>query len=121
MITQIPDLPDGVVGFQASDKVTADDYRDVLDPAIDAVAGAGGKVRLLYVAGPDFESYSGGAMWQDTKLGFHDRGAWERIAVVSSHEHLLSSIRAFAWMVPGEVRTYSMDQLEEAKAWLSET
>jgi len=38
-----------------------------------------------------------------------------------SHEHLLGSIRAFAWMVPGEVRTYPMSQLDEAKAWLSET
>ncbi len=120
MLQAISGLPDGVVGIEASGKVTADDYENVLDPAGDAAAADGGKVRLLYVMGPEFESYSASAMWQDTKLGFHDRKAWERIAVVSSHEHMLSGIRAFAWMVPGEIRTYQMDQLDDAKAWLAE-
>ena len=31
------------------------------------------------------------------------------------------AVKLFAWMVPGEVRTYPLTELDDAKAWLSET
>ncbi len=49
-------------------------------------------------------------------VGFADRKRWERIALVSDHEALINGIKAFAWMVPGEVRTYPMNRLDDAKA-----
>jgi len=120
MIKVIPGLPEGVIGFEAVGKVKADDYRTVLDPAVAKVAEAHGKVRMLYVLGDDYEGFSTGAMWQDSKLGFADRKSFERIAVATDHNRVIDAIKVFAWMVPGEVRTYTMDQLDDAKAWLSE-
>jgi hypothetical protein len=35
MITELKDLPEGVIGFEAEGKLRAEDYRDVLLPAIE--------------------------------------------------------------------------------------
>ena len=33
MISELSDLPSGVIGFEASGKIAAEDYRDVILPA----------------------------------------------------------------------------------------
>ena len=121
MLKRIDGLPGNVVGFEAVGKVEADDYREVLDPAVADAVEAEGSVRLLYVLGAEYDGYSAGAMWQDTKLGMSDRTAFERIAVVSDHERLTGALSHFGWMFPGELRTYSLDQLDEAKTWVGES
>lgn len=49
MLTLIPDLPASVVGVEAHGKVTAEDYREVLIPAVEAAEAASSdrKVRVL--------------------------------------------------------------------------
>jgi hypothetical protein len=120
MLKPITDLSGTVVGFEAIGKVEADDYRNVLDPAVAKAVEAHGSVRLLLVLGDEYEGYAPGAMWQDTKVGLSDRKVWERIAVVSDHNRLTGALHLFAGMFPGELRTYPMDQLDEAKTWLGE-
>ena len=41
MITELAGLPTGVIGFEATGKLRAEDYRDVLLPAIEKAAKAG--------------------------------------------------------------------------------
>src|SRR5689334_19581678 len=45
MIRVLDGLPAGVLGFEASGKLTADDYTQVLAPALEAAARAG-KIRI---------------------------------------------------------------------------
>jgi hypothetical protein len=73
MIKIIEDMPLGTIGLEAVGKVTEDDYRDVLLPAVSAAVERN-DVRLLYILGEDFESYSPGAMWADTKLWAQHQG-----------------------------------------------
>ena len=120
MLRTIEGLPSNVIGVEAVGKVEADDYRNVLDPAVEAVEAEHGKVRLLLVLGDEYDGYSAGAAWQDTKLGFGERKAWERIALVTDHERVLDVVGLFAWMIAGEVQTFRMSELDEAKAWLGE-
>jgi len=116
MLRAITDLPSGVIGFEAVGEVHSDDYRDVLRPAIDAAASAG-PVRLVYVLGPEFTGYSAGADWQDVKLGAQHLSAWERAAVVSDVEWVGHLVGAFAWLIPGELRRFSLAEREEAVNW----
>jgi SpoIIAA-like len=120
MLKLIDDLPDNVVGIEASGKVQADDYRTVLDPAAAAAIKAHDKVRLLYVLGDAFQGYTAAAMWEDTKLGLHDLSAWERIAVVTDRGALADAVRVLGWLIPADVRTYATSQLDDARAWVSE-
>ena len=120
MLKLIPGLPGNVVGIEASGKVQADDYQTVLDPAVAAAIGAHDKVRLLYVLGDAFQGYTAAAMWEDTKLGFHDLSSWDRIAVVTDRATLADAIRVFGWLIPAEVRAYPTAELADAQAWVSE-
>lgn len=61
-----------------------------------------------------------GAAWQDAKAGSAEWKAFERIAIVSDHTHLLGMIHFFSGLFPGEARTYPMAQLADATAWLGE-
>jgi SpoIIAA-like len=118
MLKLIEDLPDGVVGVEAHGKVTAEDYENVLVPAVEA-ARKEGKVRLLYVFGDDFPDYSAGAAWEDAKLGIGHLRSWERIAVVSDEDWLRRAIGGLGWLMPGEIRVFETDDLDDAREWVA--
>lgn len=119
MIRVIEDMPEGTIGFEAGGKVTDEDYRDVLVPAVRAALEQGG-VRLLYVL-PEGTSYSPGAMWADTKLWAGNLRGWRRVAIVSDADWLGNAVKAFGWMMPGEIKVFDDDDLADARAWLVAT
>jgi hypothetical protein len=58
-------------------------------------------------------------MREEAKLGLDDPKAWEKIAVVSDKDWLAHVVKAFGWMIPGEVRTFHLDELDAAKEWVA--
>jgi hypothetical protein len=118
MIRILDDMPAGTVGVEAVGKVTEDDYRDVLAPAVRAALERR-DARLLYVLGEEFDSYSPGAAWADAKLWAGHLTGWQKVAVVSDADWLERSIKAFGWLMPGEIRVFETDDLDDAKAWLA--
>jgi hypothetical protein len=121
MIELIPGLPDHVLGMEAKGEVTGEDYERVLIPALERQLEAGGKVRVLYVLGPEFSGYSAAAMWDDAKVGMAHPFSWERIAVVTDHDAYRRLVNGFGFLIPGEVRVFPVAALEDAKAWVGET
>lgn len=117
MIEKLTGMPDGVVGLRASGEVSADDYRDVLVPLLDD-ALTGGGVRLLYVV-DEHTTFSAGALFADAKFGAGHLKGWKRLAVVSDAGWLENSIKAFGWMMPGEIKVFDGDKTDEAKSWLT--
>lgn len=117
MIKELDGMPTGVIGFEASGKLRAEDYRDVILPALQKAA-ASGEVRFLIVI-PDFGGMSGGAVWQDLKIGVEHLRAWKRIALVTDIEWMVQMTSLFGWMSPGETRHFSLAQRDEALAWVA--
>lgn len=118
MIRTMPGMPAGVIGLEAVGRVSDQDYEQVLVPAVSSALERG-DVRLLYVLGSEFDSYSAGAVWADTKLfAGHPRG-WKKVAVVSDADWLENSVKAFGWLIPGEVKVFETDDLDDAREWLS--
>jgi hypothetical protein len=115
MITELNDLPTAVIGFEVTGTVRAEDYRDVVLPALERAA-ADGEVRFVVVI-PDFHGMSGGAVWQDLKVGIENFRAWKRIALVTDIEWMDRMTSMFGWMTPGEVRHFPLAQREDAIAW----
>jgi hypothetical protein len=115
----IANLPGNVVGVRAVGEVDDDDYDDVLEPAIDAALAEHSKIRLLYVLGPEFSGYEADAMWEDTKLGLKTFTDYERMAVVTDSAWVRRAVKAFGWLIPGDVVVYTYDRLDEATAWIT--
>ncbi|WES64221.1 STAS/SEC14 domain-containing protein [Microbacter sp. GSS18] len=117
MIEQIPDLPDGVLGFRAVGAVSSDDYRSVMDPAIDAAVAAHQRLNIVFVFGDDFERYTLGGMWQDAMLDHEPRQAWGRIALVTDHSLIAEIVHGLAFLFPGEVKFFPTSGERDAVAW----
>jgi SpoIIAA-like len=115
MMQELSDLPEGVIGFESSGKIRAEDYRDVVLPVLERAA-AGGEVRFVIVM-RDFDGMSGGGLWQDLKVGFEHFRAWKRIALVTDITWIRDMTSLFGWMTPGEVKTFHLADLDEAVAW----
>ena len=117
MIRLLSDLPENVVGIEVSGTVTDDDYERVLVPAVRERLASVGAIRIVYVIGKDFDGWTMGAMWEDAKLGLGELKEWERVAVVTDKDWVRHVVGAIGWMVPGDVRVFGLDGLEDAKAW----
>jgi hypothetical protein len=117
MIVALSDMPDGVIGFEAGGKIDAADYRDVVLPALEQAA-AEGEVRFLIVM-RSFDGMSGGAVWQDLKIGFEHLRSWKRIALVTDISWMVHATDLFGWMTPGETRTFALADQDKAVSWVS--
>ena len=119
MIRVIQDMPDGVLGFEASGTLTAADYSDVLAPALEEAAADGGRIRVLLDFSGQFDGMQAGAVWQDLTMGVRDWNAWERIALVTDHRWMRDGLAVFAWAVPGEVKAFPTSERATALGWLA--
>ena len=115
MIEELSGVPAGVIGFEASGRIRAEDYRDVVLPALEHAA-ATGEVRFVIVM-RDFQGMSGGAVWQDLKVGIEHLRAWKRIALVTDIAWMRDLTSLFGWMTPGEVKTFPLARRDEAIQW----
>jgi hypothetical protein len=117
MIKQLSGLPAGVIGFEVTDKVTVDDYRDVVIPAIEAAAKAG-EVRFV-IEFPEFHGMTPDAVWNDLKVGVENLRKWKRIALITDIAWMTHMTHLFGWMTPGEVKTFPMSERDQAIAWVA--
>ena len=117
MLTEIADLPTGVIGFEVKGKLEAEDYRDTLGPALDTAA-ENGEIRLVIVL-PAFEGLAPGAIWEDTKIGAKNWGAWRRVAFVTDIEWMIHAMQWFGWMSPGEMKHFPLAERAAAIAWVA--
>jgi hypothetical protein len=115
MLKELTDVPRGVIGFQATGKLRAEDYRDILLPALERAAKAG-DVRFVIVI-EDFDGLTPGALWQDLKIGVEHLRAWKRIALVTDIDWMTHMTALFGWMTPGEVKTFSLAERGDAMTW----
>jgi hypothetical protein len=120
MIEQMEDMPTGTIGFTSSGKFTRDDYRQVLEPVLRKAAESG-EIRMLFKL-TNFEGLEPAAWFDDIKtglgLGIGHHSAWKRSAIVTDVEWVGKAYQMFAWITPGEVKVYGLDQLEDAKSWV---
>ena len=122
VIEPLDPMPPGTIGFRATGRVTKDEYRELLLPALRAAAESG-DVRMVFAVGPGFEKFEPGALVEDTKAGVtlgvgHPR-AWTRTALVTDVDWIAKALHMFGWLTPGEVKLYQLDRLGEAKAWVA--
>ena len=119
MIEKLPDMPAGVTGFRVSGRIGGDDLRE-FKPAMDDMVGAG-EIRIVEVIADDYEGFGPGGLVEDLKMGlgalFQHHSAFKRIAVVTDKEWVGRTMHALAWMVPGELALFGLDELERAKEW----
>ena len=119
MIELLKDMPDGVTGIRVSGRLLGDDLRE-FKPVMEESLKTG-EIRIVEVIASDYEGFGPGGFVEDLKLGFGTvlphHSAIKRIAVVSDKKWVAHTLHALAWMVPGELALFGLDELERAKQW----
>ena len=119
MIEVLEKMPAGVFGIRVSGRLRGGDLRE-FKPTMDEMLQTG-EIRIVEVIAPDYEGFGPGGFAEDLKLGFgmvfSHYSAFKRIAVVSDKDWVAHVLHALAWMVPGEVAVFGLDELDRAKEW----
>mgnify|MGYP000305355851 FL=1 len=114
MIEVLSDMPEGVTGIRVSGRVSGDDLRE-FEPAMDDLV-VGGEIRIVEVIASDYEGFGPGGLAEDLKVGFgalfKHHAAFKRIAVVSDKAWVAHTLHAVAWMIPGELQVFGLDELD---------
>lgn len=120
MIEIIKTLPEHVLGVRATGEVTKDDLETVLIPAMDKLVERSGAIHYLLVLDTDVKNWDFGAWVSDAKMGLKYFTKWHKIAVVTEQEGVRTFTSGFSAVVPGEARSYTHAQLQEATDWVVE-
>ena len=115
MIELIEDLPRHVVGISVKGRVTSEECREILAPAIAKSLRWRDNIRLYYELGSRFP----GSGWDDLDLGFEHASRCERIAIVTDIAWVRLTVKAIRFLIPGEIRVFDTSEAEEARAWIT--
>jgi hypothetical protein len=97
-------------------RLTREDY-EKLGPSIEGLIREQGKICIL-VTMREFDGWDAGAFWEDLKWDAKHFNDIERLAIVgeeSWHKWMAGFCKAFT---TAEVRYFTLNQLDEAHAWL---
>jgi hypothetical protein len=121
MIENLEGFPGNTVAFACHGHVTREDYLNTVVPAVNRAFEENERVRLYYEVGSDLEAIDMAAAWTDFATGVEHWLRWERIAVVTDVAWIGTSIQAFGFLMPGEIKLFSLKDRAVAKEWVSES
>ncbi|MBL4855063.1 MAG: STAS/SEC14 domain-containing protein [Robiginitomaculum sp.] len=111
-------FPNDVIAVEAEGIITAQDYEDTLRPLVEAKKKRHDQLKMLFVADEGFQSYTSGAMWEDTKFGLMHLSDLKKLALVSDLGWMRTAIRLFGPLMPAKVRVFHTHEYEDAAKWI---
>ncbi|MEO6902785.1 MAG: STAS/SEC14 domain-containing protein [Bacteroidia bacterium] len=118
MIKEIENLPKNVVGFSYIGKVTGKDYESVVFPAVEKATKGKKKINILITFEKSFDKISLKAMVDDSIVGLKYIKSWKKIAIVSDHNKINHLIKAFSFLVPAEIKIFTLSKIDKALVWI---
>lgn len=110
----------GKVNFLSiTGKLEKDDY-DLFVPALEASIKNHGRINLL-VELIDFHGWTAGALWEDTKFGFHHFNDIDKLGIIGDQKWEENLARFAKVFTTAEVKYFNESKLPEAYRWISET
>src|SRR4029077_8139009 len=114
MLELIEGLPGNIVGIAVSGRLTMQDCRDVLVPAMEKSLRRHDKIRLYY----ELNSRFPGAAWDEIDLGLEHASCCERVAIVTDISWVRLTVKALRFLIPSEIRVFATVQADEGRAWI---
>ena len=78
------------------------------------------EIRIVQVI-DGYAGFGPGGLMEDLKLGLGTvlphHSVFKRIAIVTDTDWITHTLHAMAWIVPGELAVFRLDEIERAKQW----
>lgn len=120
MIQLLQNLPENIVGFQATGDVTETDFKETVLPNVQQLVDKTGKLNYMLVLDTSIKNFTAAAWWQDALLGIKHITKWNRAAIVSDVDAIRTFTAIFSVVIPGEFKGFKHEDLQEAIDWVSE-
>lgn len=117
MIHQI-DTTDNVAAFRALAEVTKEDFQNVVVPAVEKLVKQINEINFLLVLDTDIENFTAGAWLQDAMLGLKNLAKWNRAAIVTDSEKIITFTNSFSYLIPGEFKGFKKMEFNKALNWV---
>ncbi|CAI2768463.1 STAS/SEC14 domain-containing protein [Flavobacterium collinsii] len=117
MIHQI-DTTDNIVAFRALAALTTGDFLNVVIPAVEHLVKQTNEINFLLVLDTDIENFTSGEWLQEALLGLKHLGKWNRAAIISDSEEIISFTNGFNHIVPGEFHGFKRESFNKALNWV---
>jgi hypothetical protein len=117
MIHQI-DTADNIVAFRALAEVTKDDFLRVVVPSVEHLVKKNNEINFLLVLDTDIQNFTAGAWLQDALLGLKHLGKWNRAAIVTDSQEIITFTNGFSYVVPGEFKGFKKQDFNKALNWV---
>jgi hypothetical protein len=117
MIHQI-DTTDNIVAFRALAEVTKEDFLTVVVPAVEHLVKQTNEINFLLVLDTDIKNFTAGAWLEDALLGLKHLGKWNRAAIITDTEEIISFTNGFSYIVPGEFKGFKKVDFNKALNWV---
>lgn len=119
MIEILPESKGKILGVRVSGKLTDRDYQDVLIPILETVIKKHGRCRFLCAIDQTFSGMELGAMVDDARFYLKHKNDIEKMALVGGQKWIEVLMKVFVHFVPGDAKTFSGEELQEAWAWIN--
>jgi len=120
MIYQIIDLPPNMIGFKASWEVTKRDFEEVVIPSVQKHVEKMGQLNYMLVINASIHNFTLYAWLKDALIGLKQLTKWKRACIVSDSKAIKLFTQFFSFVLPGEFRGFSHNELKQAIEWTSE-
>jgi hypothetical protein len=118
MIEIMAESSGNIIGMKAIGTLTDADYEEMLMPRLERLFAQYQKLRVLFYMGEEFAGWTVSAAWDDARLGLNHRADFEKIAVVGGPGWIKWCAKFTAFLITGEIRTFSANQLQDAWDWV---
>lgn len=118
MIEILEGYPDDVLAISASGKISAEDYRGVLIPEAEDRLRRHETLKFIYRIGPNFESFTPGAMLEDAGFGVEHMGRFGRTALVTDVKWITEASKVFAPFFHVPFRVFEDNEFDKAREWI---
>jgi hypothetical protein len=119
MVRLLDGFPPHVAAYEASGAVRKEEYERVVMHRVDEVARQYGHINFLVRLETDFDNYSLAAFLDYLKVSFEHFTKWNRMAIISDERWLRTAYEVLSKLVPGEIRSYRLEDFGTAKEWVS--
>lgn len=112
--TEYPD--DAIVEIRVEGHLTREDYDAVIEPLQDFI-DAHGTIKLIEII-DSFTGFDPSTVWAGMKFDFRNIRHVSHVAVVSDIGWMGPVAKAAGAVISSDVRTFDMDELDAARAWV---
>ena len=98
MLEKIESLPDNLIGFTIHKALSANDYQNVLLPALETQSAKGGGLRLLLVTASDFAGSDVGTAMGGQPFRRSEPLEFKSIAIVSANKGFTQAVQMFGML-----------------------